>query len=166
MSLRTFLLKISLCAVLFFNWPLLFAAQVNIASSSPDIVAPANDVAPAKAEPPRKFSRSRDIVESVPLLSWQSVALSIVVLSFGTYVVTLQYKLLLASKSQPLDSIKGLTVTTIVVLALAIVSSSFGVEQMTPVLGLFGTIIGYLLGSGGRQGAVSGGTAGPKEPAD
>lgn len=120
-------------------------------SSKPGIVAPSNDIDLAQAEVPRKFSRERDLVDDVPLLSWQSVALSLIVLVFGTYVVTLQYKLLLAAKGQPGDALRGLTVTTIVVLALAIVSSGFGRDQITPVLGLFGTIVGYLLGAGSRS---------------
>jgi hypothetical protein len=45
------------------------------------------------------------------------------------------------------ESLRALTVTLIVVISLAMISSGYGKEQISPVLGLFGTIIGYLLGA-------------------
>ena len=70
-----------------------------------------------------------------------------IVLLFGLYVVTLQYKLLRAAKSRADEALRALTVTLIVVISLALVSSGYGKDQITPVLGLFGTIVGYLLGA-------------------
>jgi hypothetical protein len=90
---------------------------------------------------------STDRFTAVPLLSWQEFFLSIVVLLFGVFVVTLQYRLLLAAKSRADEALRSLTVTLIVVVSLALVSSGYGKDQITPVLGLFGTIVGYLLGS-------------------
>jgi len=89
-----------------------------------------------------------DKAVAVPLLSNQELILSIVVLLFGVYVVTLEYKLLIAAKSRADEALRALTVTLIVVISLALVSSGYGKEQIVPVLGLFGTIVGYLLGAG------------------
>src|SRR5215831_502794 len=86
-------------------------------------------------------------VAAVPLLSNQELILSMVVILFGVYAATLQYKLLLSAKSNADEALRTLTVTLIVVISLALVSSGYGKEQITPVLGLFGTIIGYLLGT-------------------
>jgi hypothetical protein len=88
-----------------------------------------------------------DKVVAVPLLSNQELILSIVVLLFGVYVVTLQYRLLKDAQSGADESLRALTVTLIVVISLAMISSGYGKEQISPVLGLFGTIIGYLLGA-------------------
>ena len=86
-------------------------------------------------------------VAAVPLLSNQELILSMVVILFGVYAATLQYKLLLSAKSNADEALRTLTVTLIIVISLALVSSGYGKEQITPVLALFGTIIGYLLGA-------------------
>jgi hypothetical protein len=88
-----------------------------------------------------------DKVTPVPLLSSQELILSMAVLLFGVYAATLQYKLLSSAKSSADEALRTLAVTLIVVISLALVSSGYGKEQITPVLGLFGTIIGYLLGA-------------------
>ncbi len=96
---------------------------------------------------------STDRFNAVPLLSNQELGLSLAVLVFGLIIVVLQYRLLLAAKSNADEMMRALTVTLIVVVSLALVASGYGQEQITPVLGLFGTIVGYLLGAGSKKGS-------------
>jgi hypothetical protein len=88
---------------------------------------------------------------AVPLLSYQELGLSLAVLLFGVFVVIIQYRLLSQIKSTADETLRTLTVSLIVVVSLVLVSSGYGKDQITPVLGLFGTIVGYLLGAGTKQ---------------
>lgn len=92
-----------------------------------------------------------DLHGAPALLSFQELGLSLAVLAFGVYIVAIQYRLLSRANSTADEVLRSLTVTLIVVVSLALVSSGYGKEQITPVLGLFGTIIGYLLGAAGRK---------------
>ena len=99
--------------------------------------------------PPPKLQPGEQSV-AVPLLSDQELFLSLAVLLFGVFVVIIQYRLLSQTKSTADETLRTLTVSLIVVVSLVLVSSGYGKEQITPVLGLFGTIVGYLLGAGTR----------------
>jgi hypothetical protein len=46
---------------------------------------------------------------------------------------------------------RSLVVTLIIVVSLALVAAGYGRDQITPVLALFGSIVGYLLGTASRK---------------
>ena len=92
-----------------------------------------------------------DKYNPVSLMSWEQLGLSLAVLLFGVFVLLIEYRLLSKVAASADSILRTLTVTLIVVVSLALVSSSYGASQITPVLGLFGTIVGYLLSSA-RQG--------------
>lgn len=74
--------------------------------------------------------------------------LSILVVSFGVFVIATMALLLLKSKNSfgPNDLLKLFTITTVVVGTLLALTAGFSSEQIAPAMGLFGTIVGYMLG--------------------
>jgi hypothetical protein len=100
-------------------------------------------------EPPPLLKTDR--ISAVPLLSSQELFLSIGVLLFGCFVLLLEFRLLNKLATGADEVMRVLTVTMIIVISLALVSSGYGKDQITPVLGLFGTIVGYLLGASGHD---------------
>lgn len=82
----------------------------------------------------------------VPTRSSQEIALSISVLVFGLAVVIGQI-FLLQRRGEPVsESMKYLSVTLVIVGALFLVTAGYGNDQIAPIIGLLGTVAGYLLG--------------------
>ena len=81
-------------------------------------------------------------------LTTREILLSFSVLSFGILVVFLEFQLIksVKNKIEPQDILLIFTVTLILVGTLFLITSGHSSQQIAPVLGLFGTIIGYLLG--------------------
>lgn len=52
---------------------------------------------------------------------------------------------------RPEDVLRNFTITFIIMGALFGIASGFSASQLTPVIGLFGAIVGYLLGAGGKR---------------
>lgn len=81
-----------------------------------------------------------------PTRTSQEYWISIGVLIFGIVVVGGQI-FLFQRRSEPLaESMKYLTISLIVVGSLFLVTAGYGNEQIAPIIGLLGTIAGYLLG--------------------
>ncbi|QBR03629.1 hypothetical protein [Paraburkholderia pallida] len=97
----------------------------------------------------------------VNLLDDQQFWLAILVLLFGLVILAMQYRLLSKYRAKADEILRTFTTSLIVVVSLALVASGYGEQQISPVLGLFGTIVGYLLGAsrnrdtGNRQGTDS-----------
>jgi hypothetical protein len=51
-----------------------------------------------------------------------------------------------AANTQPADILRLFTVTMVVIGTLALIAIGYSSQQIAPALGLFGTILGYLLG--------------------
>jgi hypothetical protein len=69
----------------------------------------------------------------------------------------------LATKKLEKDTVlKAIVVPTVVVLAVFLVVAGYDDKQFAPVMGLFGTIIGYVLGSS-RRDAEAGGQHGRQD---
>lgn len=84
--------------------------------------------------------------ELVPTKSSQEVWLSYGVLLFGMVIVLAQ-AYLISKREEPLsESLKYLGVTLIIVGALFLVTAGYGNSQIAPIIGLLGTVAGYLLG--------------------
>ena len=84
--------------------------------------------------------------ELVPTKSSQEVWLSLGVLVFGMVVVLAQ-AFIINRRQEPLSqSLKYLSVSLIIVGALFLVTAGYGNSQIAPIIGLLGTVAGYLLG--------------------
>ena len=66
---------------------------------------------------------------------------------FGFFVVAIEFVLLRRSRARPEEILRVFTITLIIVLSLTVLVNGSEKAEFSPVIGLFGTIIGYLLGS-------------------
>jgi hypothetical protein len=84
-------------------------------------------------------------VREIPLTS-QELLLSGAVLLMGAIVLTLLF-LLVRTRRVPADAIlRTITVPLVVISALFMVTAGYSTSDVAPVIGLLGTIVGYLLG--------------------
>lgn len=74
------------------------------------------------------------------------LALALGILLFGFVVLIMQYTLLRRANASPEDVLRLFTVTIIIIGTLALIAIGYSSQQIAPALGLFGTILGYLLG--------------------
>lgn len=73
--------------------------------------------------------------------------LSIFILIFGTLTILIEYFLLRSVVKEKTEEIaRTFTVTLIIIGTLLLISAGYTSAQISPALGLFGTIAGYLLG--------------------
>lgn len=79
-------------------------------------------------------------------ISNASLFLSGAVLLFGTIVVVLEFQLIRIKRITSIGTPKILLVTLIITGALFLISAGYAQDQISPGLGLLGTIAGYLLG--------------------
>lgn len=90
-----------------------------------------------------------------PQKTVQEIYMSIAVLIFGVLVVAAQTILFYRQKANVEEAFKYFIVTLIIIGALFLVTAGYGNQQIAPILGLLGTIAGYLLGKafdgGGRR---------------
>ncbi|MGH8498112.1 MAG: hypothetical protein ACRERV_04795 [Methylococcales bacterium] len=77
--------------------------------------------------------------------------LSIGVLGFSCFALILATVLLWRSNSSPDYVLKIFGVITIVASSVLLLVVGYNNEQLTPIVGLFGAIIGYLLGKDWRR---------------
>lgn len=87
--------------------------------------------------------------------------MSIFVLILGLVVLLFEFLLLWRSKAQADDILRVLGVSLIIVAALFTVAAAFDVTQLTPVIGLLGTIAGYLIGKDGARAPVTAASSAP-----
>ena len=82
----------------------------------------------------------------MPAKSSQEIWRSCGVLFFGVVVVMAQ-AFIINKREEPLNqSLKYLSVTLIIVGSLFLVTAGYGNSQIAPIIGLLGTVAGYLLG--------------------
>jgi hypothetical protein len=79
-------------------------------------------------------------------LSDVEVLLSLAVLVFGLVLAVCQFLLMLKLSLEYDAAIRMLTLTLVITGTLFVITAGFAREQIAPAIGLFGTIIGYLLG--------------------
>jgi uncharacterized membrane protein YidH (DUF202 family) len=65
---------------------------------------------------------------------------------FGVIIILIEFSLLKAIAKRTEEVVRAFTVTLIIIGTLILISSGFSSQQISPALGLFGTIAGYLLG--------------------
>ncbi len=90
-----------------------------------------------------------------PQKTIQEIYMSVAVLVFGILVVAAQTILFYRQKADVEEAFKYFIVTLIIIGSLFLVTAGYGNQQIAPILGLLGTIAGYLLGKafdgGGRR---------------
>lgn len=77
--------------------------------------------------------------------------LTLSVLAFGLLVI-ITMAVLVIRKSQAGDVLRLFTVPMVIVAAVFLVVTGFSNEQITPVIGLLGTLAGYTLGVQSQKG--------------
>ncbi|MEZ4983931.1 MAG: hypothetical protein R2795_02645 [Saprospiraceae bacterium] len=108
----------------------------------------ANTPPPAAAQPSAVGTANQPPFSGdiVPTKSTQEVWLSLGVLVFGMIVVLAQ-AFIINKRQEPLSqSLKYLSVSLIIVGSLFLVTAGYGNSQIAPIIGLLGTVAGYLLG--------------------
>lgn len=114
------------------------SGRSNPSTAGSQPVVPIPNPSPSAAPPPHK--------------NWTNVEiwLSVGILVFGTIVLVLQTWLIYKSKahwsSKSILRLNGLTL--IITGALVLVTASYSTNEIAPVIGLLGSVAGYLLGSG------------------
>lgn len=99
-------------------------------------------------------AQSNNIPNAAPAATVQVSALSSVelwlaaaIIIFGLIVLSMQFALLRkATNTHPADILRLFTVTMVVIGTMALIAIGYSSQQIAPALGLFGTILGYLLG--------------------
>lgn len=103
----------------------------------------------AQNEPP--IEQPPEIGGIVPLLSDREYFLSIAVLIFGIIVIASEVFLLRNNSDEPRMILLVIVTTIIVVAGLFIITAGLSTEQVAPAFGLYGAIVGYLLGKEGGE---------------
>lgn len=105
------------------------------------------------APPPQQLDPS-DVPRFVSLLGNGEFMLSLVILVFGAFVILMQFMLLKKARPAPApaDIMRVFSITAIIVGVCLAMTAGYRTEQVAPVLGIFGTIAGYLLGYMSRPG--------------
>ena len=80
------------------------------------------------------------------MLTDREQLLSYAILLFGTAVLFVQYLLLRTPKRNSYEILQLLAINLIVTGTLFLITAGFSAQQISPGLGLFGTIAGYVLG--------------------
>jgi len=93
------------------------------------------------AEPPVKHITGQDRI-----FSDIEIQLTFGVLIFGVFIFILQFMLMLKAQFNSDTMIKMSTVTLVIVSTLFVITAGFDSKQIAPAMGLFGTIVGYVLG--------------------
>jgi hypothetical protein len=92
------------------------------------------------------------------LITGTVAVITLSVLGFGLVCLGVQCYLLSRIRASGEDTLRNTTVTLVVTLGVAAIAVGYNSTQITPVLTLFGTIIGFLLGQQTR------GEAGSRHP--
>lgn len=94
-----------------------------------------------------------------------AIGLSLGILTFGGLLVAFQMLVMIMQKRYWDDrSLKMVGLTIIVTAGMMLVAAGYSKDQAAPMMGLLGTVAGYLLGKGesALAGAGAGATAAPE----
>ena len=115
--------------------------------------APAtNDNPPPTTIPIERPAYNQD---AVPTRSSNELFLSLGVLVFGLVIVVgmlwaILKRMEIKESADLLDALKLPVVVVIIVSGIFLVTAGYGNEQIAPIIGLMGTIAGYLMGRNGK----------------
>lgn len=159
--------RASRCAIILVATLLACIGTLAYAMPTQDATGPTANHSPAAAvpvgrgvgnAPPAPLSEGQRGRHS--LITDREQVLSYSILFFGLAVLIVQYLLLRSPKRDAFEILQLLAINLIVTGTLFLISAGFDAQQISPGLGLFGTIAGYVLGRRAGEG--------PKrnEPAD
>lgn len=100
-----------------------------------------NILNPAPIEPPVKHLSGYDRI-----FSDVELQLTFGVLVFGILILIFQFTLMWKANFNSQTMIKMSTVTLVIISTLFVITAGFDSRQIAPAMGLFGTIVGYVLG--------------------
>ncbi|CAG9201844.1 membrane hypothetical protein [Paraburkholderia tropica] len=103
-----------------------------------------------RAEPPACASQSSGS-NDLELLgrSLKITGLAILVLSFGSFVILLEFVVMILRKqSWSIVTTRVFGLTLVITVGLLLITAGYDNTQIAPMMGLLGTIVGYLLGKG------------------
>lgn len=81
-----------------------------------------------------------------------SLRLSIAILIFGSIVIGgIFYILIKQNKGWGNNAIQIVSITLLIVAGLLLITAGYSQQQITPIVGLLGTIAGYLLGKSNKE---------------
>jgi hypothetical protein len=109
--------------------------------------------APAPSQVPTEPNAPK---QALDLVSSRAFLLTVSLIAFGLIIIFLEFLLLRKRTTDKIDDLaKFFIITLIIIGTLVLVGAGFTGDQIAPVIGLFGTVAGYLLGrnSQGQPGA-------------
>ncbi len=95
---------------------------------------------------PEKIGVSRyDLFDS------NQIWLSIIVLGFGIICLLIEFFLFKTLNASPQYSFRFFIVTIVIISGLFLITAGFDNDHIAPIVGLLGTIVGYLLGNSSKS---------------
>ena len=119
-------------------------AQAPANAQSSATIPPHPGVVSNAPREPQPLSSEQQAQHS--MLTDREQLLSYAILLFGTAVLFVQYLLLRTPKRNSYEILQLLAINLIVTGTLFLITAGFSAQQISPGLGLFGTIAGYVLG--------------------
>jgi hypothetical protein len=117
-------------------------ARVSPADRSVTPATVTNELPPLSNPVPQIGARPREI----SYLTEREFFLSLEVLTFGLVVVAVEYAMLRRRPIRADEALRVYGVTLILIGTLFAVTAGYSAQEISPALGLFGTVAGYLLG--------------------
>lgn len=139
--MRSIILKI---LIIFFLLPALSFAQTDSTTTSSTVSGSSLSTLMKNAQMPETKKASS---KEVSLMSDREFKLGLSLLLFGVIVIIVEF--LIIKKLDNVRSegaIKFISVTLIIIGGLFLITSGFSGEEIAPIVGLLGTVAGYLLG--------------------
>jgi hypothetical protein len=125
-----------------------FMAGASVTAFAQDIPEP-----PVIANPPAPSGGSEFLdTRLIPFEFW----LTVVILVFGLVLSVLTIRFLSATVTRKTEeAIRALVVLWVIIGTLTLITAGYSDQQIAPAFGLFGTIVGYILGKSDREGRRS-----------
>jgi hypothetical protein len=121
----------------------------NGSSIGPAALAPPADL-PVAAPPQVPASEAVTRVEAGQLTTWFELDLTKLIFLFALTALIFLYMIVRSDRCTPF-LLRVYVITILIFGSLLVVSSAYTTQQISPVIGFFGTIAGYLLGRGDRR---------------
>ena len=122
-----------------------FMAGASVTAFAQDIPE-----APVIANPPAPAGGSELLdTRLIPFEFW----LTVVILTFGLVLSVLTIRFLASTVARKTEeAIRALVVLWVIIGTLTLITAGYSDQQIAPAFGLFGTIVGYILGKSDRDG--------------
>jgi hydrogenase/urease accessory protein HupE len=112
-------------------------------------IPPPTDNLPVKSPEPITPGNAMDVAQVGSLHTLNETTLTLAIFIFGAVALWLLYLLVRIEKANPFV-LRIYVITILIFGSLLVVANAYTTNQLAPVMGLFGTIAGYVLGRGDR----------------